>query len=86
MQMKHRLLDRINYSFTGSAPSNAPIKVPTTTEKEMLNINEEDLKKAIVEQVSNEILNKDDDLSSMVRVEIKARMDKIFADRAKAQI
>lgn len=52
----------------------------------MLNINEEDLKKAIVEKVSNEILNKDDDLTSMVAKEIKARLDKIFVDRAQAQI
>lgn len=52
----------------------------------MLNISEEDLKKAIVEKVSNEILRKDDDISAMVGKEVKARLDKIFVDRAHAQI
>lgn len=52
----------------------------------MLNINEDDLKKAIVEKVSDEILHKDDDLTAMVRSEVKARLDKIFVDRAQAQI
>ena len=52
----------------------------------MLNINEEDLKKAIVERASDELLERDDDLSSLVQKEIKARVDTIFKDRAEAQI
>lgn len=52
----------------------------------MLNINEEDLKAAIVDKAANEILRHDDDLSSMVRVGVKERLDKIFAERVNAQI
>ena len=52
----------------------------------MLNINEEDLKAAIVDKAANEILRYDDDLSAMVRQEVKARVDRIFADRATQQI
>ena len=52
----------------------------------MLNINEEDLKKAIVQKAADEILRQDDDLTSMIREEVKARLDKIFVDRAQAQV
>lgn len=52
----------------------------------MLNINEDDLKKAIVEQATDQLLSESDDLSSMVRQEVKTRLDKIFAGRAEAQI
>ena len=52
----------------------------------MLNINEDDLKKAIVERASDQLLTEDDDLSSMIRTEVKSRLDKIFVDRAEAQI
>jgi len=52
----------------------------------MLNINEEDLKAAIVDKAANEILRYDDDLSSMVRAGVKERLDKIFAERVNAQI
>lgn len=52
----------------------------------MLSINEEDLKSAIVAKAADEILRHDDDLSEMVRREVKARVDKIFADRAAQQI
>ncbi|MGX9936244.1 hypothetical protein ACVFVO_12720 [Advenella kashmirensis] len=52
----------------------------------MLNINEDDLKTAIVQKASDEILRQDDDLSEMIRQEVKSRLDKIFADRAEAQI
>lgn len=52
----------------------------------MLNLNEEDVQKAIVEKVADDILNRDHDLGSMVRAEVKARLDKIFADKAQAQI
>lgn len=52
----------------------------------MLNINEEDLKKAIVEKAADELLRQDDDLSGMVRAEVSRRIQKIFVDRVDAQI
>jgi len=52
----------------------------------MLNINEDDLKKAIVERVSYDILRQDDDLSDMVRSEVQKRIQKIFSDRAEIEI
>jgi hypothetical protein len=52
----------------------------------MLNINEEDLKTAIVEKAADEILSRDDYLSDMIAKEIKTRIDVIFKDRAEAQI
>lgn len=52
----------------------------------MLNINEEDLKAAIVERAADEILKQDDDLTAMISKEVKSRLDKIFIDRAEAQI
>lgn len=52
----------------------------------MLNINEEDLKQAIVEKAANEILRHDDDLSGMVHAEVSRRIQKIFVDRVDAQI
>ena len=52
----------------------------------MLNINEDDLKAAIVQTAVDEILRQDHDLSEMLRNEVKSRIDKIFVDRAQAQI
>ena len=52
----------------------------------MLNINEEDLKKAIVEKAADELLRQDDDLSNMVNAEVQRRIQKIFVERADAQI
>lgn len=52
----------------------------------MLNFNEEDLKTAIVQKAADEILSADDDLSGLIRKEVKARLDKIFTERAEAQI
>ncbi|MNP18252.1 hypothetical protein D3C76_1107250 [compost metagenome] len=52
----------------------------------MLNINEDDLKTAIVAKVADELLRQDDDLSSMVATELKKRIDKIFNERVTAQI
>lgn len=52
----------------------------------MLNINEEDLKAAIVQSAADSLLSDDHDLSSMVAKEVKSRLDKIFIDRAEAQI
>lgn len=52
----------------------------------MLNINEEDLKAAIVARAADEILGRDDDLSALIRNEVRARLDRIFVDRAEAQI
>lgn len=52
----------------------------------MLNINEEDLKAAIVEKVTEELLSEDRDLSSLIAAEVKKRLDKIFIDRAEKQI
>lgn len=52
----------------------------------MLNINEEDLKKAIVAKATDELLSQDDDLSSMVSTEVQRRIQNIFAERVDAQI
>lgn len=52
----------------------------------MLNINENDLKDAIVQKATDEILRQDDDLSAMIRQEVKSRLDAIFVARAEAQI
>lgn len=52
----------------------------------MLNINEQDLKEAIAQKAADEILSEDHDLSGMIAKEVKARLDKIFIDRAEAQI
>lgn len=52
----------------------------------MLNINEDDLKKAIVEKAADQILQHDDELSGMVRAEVQRRVEKIFAERANAEI
>ncbi|MCF5723914.1 hypothetical protein GIV38_19965, partial [Pseudomonas syringae] len=52
----------------------------------MLNINEDDLKTAIVAKVSDELLRAGDDLSGMVAAELKKRIDKIFNERVTAQI
>lgn len=52
----------------------------------MLNINEDDLKAAIVAKVADEILHDGDDLSNVILQEVKARVDKIFVDRAEAQV
>jgi len=52
----------------------------------MLNLNEEEMKVAIVEKIADEFLNRDQDISAMVAREVKARLDKIFADSAKVQI
>ena len=51
----------------------------------MLNINEDELKKVIVERAV-EGLVEDDHLSDLVAKEVKARIDKIFIDRAQAAI
>jgi len=55
-------------------------------EKTMLNINESDLKEAIAQKAVDEILSSDQDLSGMIAKEVKSRLDKIFIDRAEAQI
>ncbi len=52
----------------------------------MLNINEQELKDAIAQKAADEILRSDDDLSAMIAKEVKSRLDKIFIDRAEAQI
>ena len=52
----------------------------------MLNINEDEIKAAIVQKAADEILRQDDGLTEMIRKEVKSRMDKIFADSAEAQI
>ncbi|MBD9573768.1 hypothetical protein IB260_00470 [Pseudomonas sp. PDM23] len=52
----------------------------------MLNINEEDLKSAIVEKATDAILSHDADLSYMVRKEVESRINKLFAERVEAQI
>ncbi len=52
----------------------------------MLNINEEDLKKAIVDKATDQILQHDDDLSCMIRAEVNRRIENIFLERANAEI
>ncbi len=52
----------------------------------MLNINEDVLKAAIVTQACDQLLSDHHDLSAMVKKEVNARIDKIFIDKAKAQI
>ena len=52
----------------------------------MLNINEEDLKAAIVAKAADEILSHDSELSGLIAREVKSRIDKIFAERAMAQV
>ena len=51
----------------------------------MLNINEEDLKAAIVEKAADEILSHDSDLSGLIAKEVKARLDKLFVERAEVR-
>ena len=52
----------------------------------MLDFKEEDLQNAIVQKVADDILAQDHDLSAMIAKEVKTRLDKIFIDRAEAQI
>lgn len=52
----------------------------------MLNINEEEIKKAIIQQAADQIVDNDSDLSHIVRLEVEKRIDKIFKERAEAQI
>lgn len=52
----------------------------------MLNINEEHLTAAIVAKATDEILSEDRDLSGLIAKEVKSRLDKIFIERAEAQI
>jgi len=52
----------------------------------MLNINDDELKAAIVEKAADEILSQDDDLSKLISKEVKSRLDAIFRDRAESQI
>lgn len=49
-------------------------------------IKEEDLKDAIVRTAADEILRQDHDLTAMIGKEVKSRIDRIFVDRAQAQI
>lgn len=52
----------------------------------VLNINADDLKSAIVDKAAEELLGESDHLSSLVRKEVVARIDKLFAERAEAQV
>lgn len=52
----------------------------------MLNINEDDLKAAIVASAADQLLSGNDDLSGLIAKEVKSRLDAIFKDRAEAQI
>ncbi len=52
----------------------------------MLNINEDDLKAAIVAKAADAILSNDEDLSGLIANEVTKRIDKIFKDRAEVQI
>jgi len=52
----------------------------------MLNISEDDLKSAIVQKASDEILKDSDDLSEMISAEVRRRVDVIFKERADEQL
>ena len=52
----------------------------------MLNINEDDLKQAIVAKAADEILQDSDELSALIEKEVRLRLDKIFLTRAEQQI
>lgn len=52
----------------------------------MLNLNEDALKAAIVKDAAEQLLGDGDDLSMLVTKEVRARVDRIFADTAGAQI
>lgn len=52
----------------------------------MLNLDEAALKKAIIENAAGQLLNESDDLAGMVRQDVKARIDKIFVEKAATQI
>lgn len=52
----------------------------------MLNLNEEELKAAIVENAADQIIAADQDLSGMVMEEVRRRIDKIFLTGVDKQI
>jgi hypothetical protein len=52
----------------------------------MLNINEAEVQDAIVQSAVQELLGDDSHLSGIIAKEVKARIDKIFLERANAQI
>lgn len=52
----------------------------------MLNFDEAALKNAIAIEAADRILREGDDLSGMIRKEVDARLNRIFAERATAQI
>lgn len=52
----------------------------------MLNINEDDLKKAIIEKATDELLRDSDDLSAIVSSGVEQRLNKMFSERLNAQI
>lgn len=52
----------------------------------MLNISEDDLKAAIVEKAADEILRESDELSGVIKDEVKRRVDVIFKARAEEQL
>lgn len=51
-----------------------------------MNLNEDDIKAAIVQKAADHFLHDSDDLSLLIGKEVKARVDKIFIERAEAQI
>jgi hypothetical protein len=52
----------------------------------MFSMNEEEMKAAIVAKAADEFLQAGHDISGLVKVEVKRRVDLIFKDRAEAQI
>lgn len=52
----------------------------------MLNINEDDLKRAIIERAADQIIGEGDHLSSLIQKEVVKRIDVLFATQAEAQI
>jgi hypothetical protein len=52
----------------------------------MLKLNEEELKKAIVEQAVEQLVQSEDSLDGMIRKEVLARVNKAFDERANVQI
>lgn len=52
----------------------------------MLNLNEDDLKAAIVKQAADQLLDDSEDLSGMVAKIVRERIDKVFAESVSAAV
>ena len=52
----------------------------------MFQLNEEELKSAIVQKAVDELIDRDHSFDAMIRAEVVKRIDKLFADKAEAQV